>query len=84
MSITSIVGFTAATLGTIAFLPQVIKAVKSKETKDISLPTFLIVAATNFLWTVYGLFRRDLPLTIANSVIFVSVLVILWAKIKYK
>ena len=84
MSFASIVGFAAATLGTIAFLPQVVKAVKTKETKDISLPTFLIVATTNFLWTVYGVFRKDLPLTIANSVIFVSVLVILWAKIKYK
>lgn len=84
MSFVSIIGFSAAALGTIAFLPQVIKAIKTKETKDISFPTFLIVAATNFLWTVYGLLRSDLPLTIANSVIFISVLVILWAKIKYK
>jgi len=53
MNIVSIIGFSAAALGTIAFLPQVVKAVKSKEAKDISLPTFLIVAATNFLWTVY-------------------------------
>ena len=80
----SIIGFDAAALGTIAFLPQVVKVLMSKETKDISLPTFLIVAATNFLWTIYGILRKDVPLTIANSVIFVSVLVILWAKIKYK
>ncbi|OGD96568.1 hypothetical protein A3H87_02015 [Candidatus Curtissbacteria bacterium RIFCSPLOWO2_02_FULL_42_37] len=84
MSIMSIIGFDAAALGTIAFLPQVVKVLMSKETKDISLPTFLIVAATNFLWTIYGILRKDVPLTIANSVIFVSVLVILWAKIKYK
>ena len=84
MDFVSIVGFSAAALGMIAFLPQVLKVLKTKHTRDISLSSFSIVAATNFLWTVYGILRKDIPLTLANSVIFISVLLILAGKIKYK
>jgi len=68
----------------IAFLPQVVKSLKTKKTRDVSFSSFSIVAVTNFLWTIYGVLRRDVPLTLANSVIFVSVLIILWVKIRYK
>ena len=84
MEITSLVGFAAAALGMIAFLPQVVKSLKTKKTRDVSFSSFSIVAVTNFLWTIYGVLRRDVPLTLANSVIFVSVLIILWVKIRYK
>ena len=84
MGIVSLVGYSAAALGIIAFLPQVVKSLKTRKTKDVSFASFSIVAATNFLWTVYGILRNDVPLMIANSIIFISVLIILWAKIKYK
>jgi MtN3 and saliva related transmembrane protein len=47
MDFTNILGFTAASLTTIAFLPQVIKVWRSHSTKDISLPmlvTFIDLA----------------------------------------
>lgn len=83
MNLTLLIGFMAAALGMIAFFPQVYKSIKTKHTKDVSLPTFSIVAATNFLWFVYGILKHDIPLTLANGVIFISVLIILAAKLKY-
>lgn len=84
MNFVSIVGFSAAALGMVAFFPQVLKVLKTKNTRDISLSSFSLVAATNFLWTVYGILRKDMPLTLANSVIFASVIIILLAKLRYK
>lgn len=84
MEIVSLIGYSAAALGVVAFLPQVIRSLKTRKTKDVSFASFSIVAATNFMWTAYGILRNDVPLMIANSIIFISVLIILWAKIKYK
>ena len=61
MNIVLIIGFSAAVLGMIAFFPQVLRSLKTKETKDVSLASFSIIAATNFLWTVYGLLKKMYP-----------------------
>lgn len=48
MDITTITGFAAATLTTIAFLPQVIRCYKTKQTKDISYPAYFLFGAGVF------------------------------------
>ena len=78
------IGLLAAVLTTSSFLPQVVKTWRLRETKDISLWMFLIMGTGIFLWMVYGIFRRDLPLILANSISFAFVLVILYFKVRYK
>ncbi|MAH32819.1 hypothetical protein CL615_00330 [archaeon] len=78
------IGFTAAALTTIAFLPQVIKAWKSKHTKDISLIMFIVLTIGIFLWVVYGFLILSMPVIAANVVTFVLALTILILKLKYK
>jgi MtN3 and saliva related transmembrane protein len=63
-----IIGFGAAALATIAFLPQMIKTVQTKETKAISLPMYLLFCTGVSLWLIYGLFTRDWPIIIGNIV----------------
>ena len=77
-----IIGFTAATLSTIAFLPQVIKTWRTKQTRDLSLGLYIIMTCATFLWSVYGLIIKDFPLILANSVTFLSAASILFLKIK--
>ena len=60
------IGLAAAVLTTIAFLPQVIKSLKTRQTRDISLITYLIFTTSLFLWLVYGLSIMDLPLIIPS------------------
>jgi hypothetical protein len=44
MAATTIVGFIAGVLTTVSFLPQVLKTVRTKSTRDISLGMYLILA----------------------------------------
>jgi len=81
--ITSI-GLAAAICTTISFLPQVIKTVKIKHTKDLSLGMYLILTIGIVLWFVYGVLIGDLPLIIANAVSLLFSATILIYKIKYK
>ena len=77
-------GFVASTLTISAFLPQVIKAWKTKSTKDVSLLMFSMLIIGNILWLVYGVLINSLPLVITNILIFIFASTILILKIKYK
>lgn len=77
-------GFVASTLTVSAFLPQVIKAWKTKSTKDVSLLMFSMLIIGNILWLVYGVLINSLPLVITNILIFIFASTILILKIKYK
>ncbi len=83
MKIVTILGFTAGMLTTVSFLPQVIKTLKLKETKDISLWMYVILCTGIFSWLIYGLLIRDLPIIAANSISFLLVSIILFSKLKY-
>ena len=77
----TIIGLLAAACTTIAFLPQVIKTVKTKKTNDISLLMYVILTTGILLWVVYGLLTIDLPIILANSITFVLALIVLMLKI---
>ncbi len=77
-------GFVAASLTTCAFLPQVIKTWRMKETRDISLWMYLIFTVGVSLWLVYGISIGDYPVSIANGATLILALSILVAKIRYK
>lgn len=78
------VGYVAAVFTTISVLPQVIKTMKSKETKDISfgMYTFLIIGM--LLWFVYGLLLEKNPIIYANGISLIFAGIVLGYKIKYK
>ncbi len=77
-------GLTAATCTTISFLPQAVKIIRTKHTKDLSLWMYLILSIGSFLWFVYGILKHDIPLIIANGITLVFTATILILKIKYK
>ncbi len=83
METIDIFGFLAALLTTSAFLPQVIKTLREKDTKSLSLPMYLILTAGLLLWLTYGILIKDWALIIANSITGLLALIILIAKIKY-
>lgn len=79
----TILGLIAGTITTLSFLPQVIKSWKSRRTKDISLPMYLLLLLGIFLWLVYGFSIMDLPILFANGATFVLILVVLYLKLKH-
>ncbi len=84
MNLVTTIGFTAAALTTIAFLPQVIKIWKTKQAKDISYSAYFIFGAGVFTWFIYGLLINDWAIIITNSTIFVCILLILGMKFKFE
>jgi MtN3 and saliva related transmembrane protein len=83
MDFTNILGFIAASLTTIAFLPQVIKVWRSHSTKDISLPMLVTFIAGITLWLIYGLLVNAAPIYLANGITLILNLLILRFKLKY-
>lgn len=83
MDFTNLLGFTAASLTTFAFLPQVIKIWRSRSTKDISLPMLITFIVGVTLWLIYGLLVNAAPIYIANGITLILNLAILRFKLKY-
>jgi len=79
-----LVGYIAGALTTISFIPQVVRALKLKETRDLSLAMLVLFAAGILLWTCYGFWTGSLPIIAANIITFVLILVLLCLKIRYK
>ncbi len=79
-----IVGYIAGTLTTLSFVPQVARAWKLRETRDLSLAMLLLFALGVLLWTLYGVWTGSMPIIAANIVTFILILVLLRMKIKYQ
>ncbi|WP_280769606.1 SemiSWEET transporter [Salipaludibacillus daqingensis] len=84
MRIIAIIGLLAAVLTTVSFLPQAIKTIKEKNTESISLGMYTLFTTGVFLWLVYGIMIKDIPIIAANLVTFALASFILGMKLKYK
>ena len=78
------IGFLAAFLTTISFVPQALMVIKTKDTKGISLGMYSLFVAGVFLWIIYGWMIQDYNLIIANTITFIFASIVLTYKIKYK
>ncbi len=79
----TLIGLIAASLTTTAFLPQVIKIMKTKSTRDISLKMYVILALGVLLWLVYGFMIMSWPVIAANTTVLVLSIIIIVFKVKY-
>lgn len=77
------VGLFGAFLSSVTFLPQVWLAWKTKSVGDLSLGMLLIVFTSVIVWLVYGIYLKLLPVIIANSIIFVLSLLLLYFKFTF-
>ena len=76
------IGYIAGILTTIAFAPQLIKALKSKSTQDLSLMMLGCSTTGMTFWLLHGLIINDLALIIANSISVTLASALLFYKIK--
>ncbi len=76
-------GLTAGTLTTVAFIPQLAKAWKSRSTGDLSWGMVTIFSTGVLLWLIYGIWIDSLPVILANAVTLLLQLGIVTLKIKY-
>ncbi len=78
-----LIGFAAASLTTAAFVPQLVKVLRLRSARDISLGTFLMFSVGVLLWLVYGIFTRSRPVIASNMLTLMLSVSILMLKLKY-
>lgn len=71
------IGFLAAILTTISFLPQAITTIRYKNTDGLSALMYLILSLGVFLWCIYGITIKDIPIILANAITLILTLIIL-------
>jgi MtN3 and saliva related transmembrane protein len=76
-------GFVAAFCTTAAFVPQLVRVVRLRSARDISLPTFLLFSVGVFLWLLYGIYTGSKPVIASNAVTLVLSVSILILKLRY-
>ena len=76
-----IVGYIAAMFSVMAFMPQAWKVIKTRDTKDLSTPMWILEILAFAMWIVYGVTRSALPIVIPNAICFVLALFILVMKL---
>jgi MtN3 and saliva related transmembrane protein len=76
----TLLGYAAASLTTLSFIPQAIKTLRSGDTSAISLRMYVLFTSGIALWGIYGLLTGDGPLIVANAITLVSAGLILERK----
>ena len=77
-------GYFAGVLTVASFLPQVVRAWRTRQTRDLSLSMFGLLITASSLWVVYGLLKRDWPLVATNSGMVALNGALAVAKIRYR
>lgn len=58
----------ATTLLELNPLLQTLKIIKTKEVKDVSVGTYLMIFSLGTIWLIYGIQLRDPPIIIGNMI----------------
>ena len=77
------VGYLAATLTTLSFVPQALKTIRSRDTSGISLGMYVVFIAGVACWFGYGVVLGSWPMILANALTFVLAAVILGLKFRH-
>jgi MtN3 and saliva related transmembrane protein len=78
-----LLGYLAGILTTLAYLPQVIKSIRHKSMKDISLGMYILLCSGIACWMLYGVGLSSWPVILANGVTLVLAGTILICKIRH-
>jgi len=79
----SIIGFIAAILTTVAFVPQILKIWRARSAKDVSLGMYTVFTLGIVLWLAYGILIDSWPIILANCVTLLLTGVVLVMKVKF-
>ena len=77
----ALLGYSAAFLTTVAFVPQTLHSWRTRDLAGISLPMYTLFTLGVALWLAYGFAIGSLPVIFANAVTLILAAVVLWLKI---
>lgn len=62
-----LLGLIAGGITSVAMMPQLIKVIREKNAKDISVVMLLVLITGLSLWVWYGFLQDELPIILSNS-----------------
>lgn len=77
-------GLVAGFFTTVGFVPQIVKAYRSKHMEDVSLIMPALLSLGMLLWLFYGILLNDLPIVLWNAIALGLNLTIFGLKFVYK
>ncbi|MFC1909952.1 SemiSWEET family sugar transporter [Chloroflexota bacterium] len=78
-----IVGMVAGAIVSASLVPQVIRVLKLKSAREISLLFNSLLLIGTAMWLGYGIYLGLLPLILWNAIGLLLVVTLLYAKLKY-
>nr|WP_171562234.1 SemiSWEET transporter [Ramlibacter montanisoli] len=83
MTLHELVGYGAAILTTLSFVPQAWLTFRTRDVRGISLGMYSVFTVGVALWLLYGWMMGAWPIVIANAVTLALASVILTMKVRY-
>ena len=81
MKSVDILGYFAATLTTLSFLPQALLTLRTRDTAALSLTMYSAFTLGVLCWLIYGIYTQNNVIVFANSITFVLASLILGFKL---
>jgi MtN3 and saliva related transmembrane protein len=66
----TVIGTIAATFSVTSFVPQAVRVIRTRNVKDLATSMWILNTSAFALWSVYGIFLRELPIIIPNVICF--------------
>lgn len=83
-SLHDLVGYAAATLTTLAFIPQTLHSWRSRDLSGVSLGMYSLFTCGVALWLLYGVVLESWPIIIANAITLALAGSVLFLKLRHK
>lgn len=83
-SLYDLVGYAAATLTTLAFIPQTLHSWRSRDLSGVSLGMYSLFTIGVALWLFYGVVLEIWPIIFANAITLALAGSVLFLKLRHK
>lgn len=79
-----LIGYAAATLTTLAFIPQTLHSWRSRDLSGVSLGMYSLFTVGVALWLLYGVVLESWPIIVANAITLALAGSVLFLKLRHK
>ena len=76
-------GYVAGAITVTSFLPQVVRAWRTRQTRDLSVSSLALLMAAGSLWILYGALSRDWPVVATNGGMVALLALLAAAKVRF-
>ena len=77
-------GYVAGAITVTSFLPQVVRAWRTRQTRDLSLSSLALLMTAGSLWILYGALSRDWPVVVTNGGMVALLAMLAAAKVRIR